>query len=112
MLHSGPKNQWCDGLRVLQLQRTMQTRVVETFAGHETQHDPHAQGETEQMRLVQSLGVADRLLGDILAFSNLVGVHERIRQGDQYLHAQRTPLVRIVKCLLQHARRLEETFGV
>ncbi len=90
----------------------MQTRVVETFAGHETQHDPHAQCETEQMRLVESLGVADRLLGGVLAFSNLVGVHERIRQRDQYLHAQRTVLVRIVEGLLQHARRLEETFGV
>ena len=96
----------------LQLEGTVQTHAVEAFAGHKPQHGPHPEGQTEQVRLVEPLGIVDCLLRDVLGFRNLVGVHERICQRDQYLDAQRTVLVRIVEGLLQHVRRLEEAFGV
>ena len=90
----------------------MQTRVVETFAGHEAQHDPHAQRETEQMWLVESLGIADRLLGGVLAFSIWLACMSEYANVISICTRSGLSVVRVVERLLQHARRLEEAFGV
>jgi hypothetical protein len=51
--------------------------------------------------LTEPLGVAHRLVGRLQARLDLVDVEQRVRQGDQNLHAQRTIGVRVTQRVLQ-----------
>ena len=90
VLNGGPEYQGREGLTGPPARGRVQASASSRPCRQKAQGDPHPEREAEQVWRAEGSRLGDGLFDRLARSLGLIGVDQRVRQGDQHLHAQRT----------------------